>query len=848
MNTNVQAPNRDGLTDSLKKAIVTGGYDPNRLQKIREQQGVDRKTLSQNVSFAQSTLEKIESGHYDPSIDMIREIASALSLNFERFVNVVVNNKSIQTLDNDPVDEDVDRLAEYFERPLSSVFQVNEDEHIDPIQAEKKFDAAVDLLLRHGSPSVFQPLNLVVREALIDHTADAESDERFRTCQLQDGRHRYLKRILDIGVTILQKDEPVPQSTRHRFRTIPRTIIRCIMADNHPGKYTTLLKAALEAYYMILKQQARSTTTPHHPITGSGLLEKMGTKLSFEADIEPAQTILSHILTLNRHYDKNFAFCKNELYKEKLNDLLDAIDFTSYVDWLRDTREEATLVYDHQPPINNCDPLVAITYAFEQAGKLDNITRYNLSHVSKTTRFIKRLETDSHPGLPEFDVEEPSMTSHGKLDALIDRALNERNIKHRDEIKKQAEYELSVIKNHDIADYFLILTDVVRWGRSEDGAVDDPCFGKGPGGDPIPKNDVIYVSPGRGSAAGSAVNYLLGITELNPVEHNLSFTKFFNPEVQKLPDVDLDFDMAGRDYIFDYLEKRWGADNVLPIYADKQQMTSHAAARFITSLPVGNSDVCERLRRTGRVRDADLPPITTDRTANSPVGTKFDFLGLKALNELKQMLIFEPKLRDQSGYRMIDVPIDDEQTFETLCRTIVNGDGSYFQLKQDGLREYIKRLAPDSINQLADIMALYRPGPLHSGLMDEYIKRATGKSNNRSLIPEDDSFNGFDNEFNDTHGLCLYQEQFHTILEKEYNISTRQADKVWRAIGKKGPALTKKYKKQFGESDWETLQWIGEYAFNRSHATSYAYITYYQAYCDTHYPDLYCAAKKKAKQ
>ncbi len=454
-------------------------------------------------------------------------------------------------------------------------------------------------------------------------------------------------------------------------------------------------------------------------------------------------------------------------------------------------------------------------------------------------------------------------------------------------VQARLAYEIEVIEKLGFVSYFLVVQDFIRHARS---------LG-------------IPVGPGRGSAAGSIVAYALGITNLDPLRYNLLFERFLNAARVSMPDIDIDFCGDRRDEVISYVRKKYGEANVSQIVTFGT-MASRGVLRDVgrvLEIPLGDIDQIAKkvpqgpgaslkaalatdkdlaevrnasetnrrlfdlgLKLEGMVRHssihaagvviADRPLIDYVPLARNgddiitqwqmedleQVGLlKMDFLGLKTLTTLHEAV----RLIEQGHGKHIDVdalPLDDAPTY----RLMTDGDTlGVFQLESQGMRELLSRLRPDTFEDVIAVLALYRPGPLQSGMVDMFVKRKHGEEAvaypHASLEPI----------LEETYGVIVYQEQVMRIANVLAGFSLNDADNLRKAMGKKRPEVMAKFKEQFVEGCianghqrtfarelFETIEYFAGYGFNKSHSAAYALLTYQTAYLKAHYPLEFFAA------
>jgi DNA polymerase III subunit alpha len=452
--------------------------------------------------------------------------------------------------------------------------------------------------------------------------------------------------------------------------------------------------------------------------------------------------------------------------------------------------------------------------------------------------------------------------------------------------------EIEIIKKMDYSSYFLIVWDFINHAKK-----------KG-----------IPVGPGRGSAAGSLVSYCLGITDLDPVKYNLLFERFLNPERISMPDIDVDFCKDRRSEVISYVAEKYGKDHVAQIITFGT-MAAKAAIRDVGrafDIPYGEVDRVAKLipnapnttiettlekeaqlkevydsdkkfrelidtamRLEGLCRHAsthaagvvispdpltDYTPLYRNPTDGSIVTQydmgsierigllKFDFLGLKTLTVIDKTLKY---IADNgSEISLKNIPFDDEKTYRLLGSGNTTG---IFQLESPGMRDLLVKIAPNRFEDLIAIVALYRPGPMGSGMIEEFIKRKKGKIPVKYDLPQ------LKDILDETYGVILYQEQVMSIANKLANFSMGQADILRKAMGKKRPDEMEKQKEAFIEGArsngisekkaqriFDLITYFAEYGFNKSHSAAYAYVAYQTAYLKTHYPVEFMAATLSA--
>jgi len=452
--------------------------------------------------------------------------------------------------------------------------------------------------------------------------------------------------------------------------------------------------------------------------------------------------------------------------------------------------------------------------------------------------------------------------------------------------RERLDYEIGVIKKTGFSGYFLIVADFINYAKTHG----------------------VPVGPGRGSAAGSLVAFCLGITDIDPIKYDLTFERFLNPERISMPDIDVDFCKNKRDEVIRYVTEKYGKDNVAQIitfgtmkskqavrdvgralgmpYAEVDKIaklivsTDRGIEKAINEEPqisemyqtneqvrelLDNAIVVEGLARHASTHAAGIVIANKHLSEYVPlyrgqhdemvtqyhmkiiekIGLiKMDFLGLETLTLIDSVI----KLLKDEGI-VIDIsaiPLDDRKTFELLS----SGDTSgVFQLESRGMKDLLMKLRPSKFDDIMPLIALYRPGPLNSGMVDEFIKR---KNNPDKVTYETPLLEGI---LKDTYGVIIYQEQIMKIARVLANFSLKDADILRKAMSKKIPEELAKYREQFidgsksngvpqaiAEKIYDVIVRFGEYGFNKSHSTAYGLIAYQTAYLKAHYPVHYFAA------
>ncbi|MDA9557222.1 DNA polymerase III subunit alpha [Vibrio sp.] len=468
----------------------------------------------------------------------------------------------------------------------------------------------------------------------------------------------------------------------------------------------------------------------------------------------------------------------------------------------------------------------------------------------------------------------------------------------RPEYDERLKIELEVINNMGFPGYFLIVMEFIQWSKDND----------------------IPVGPGRGSGAGSLVAYALSITDLDPLEYDLLFERFLNPERVSMPDFDIDFCMDKRDKVIDHVAEMYGRDAVSQIitfgtmaakavirdvgrvqghpfgFVDRISklippdpgMTLEKAFKeepALQDLYDGDEDVKELIDKCrileGCTRNAgkhaggvvispttitDFAPIYADAEGKFPVTqfdkndvetaglVKFDFLGLRTLTIIDWALgLINPRLEKEGkkAIRIESIPLQDQASFRLLQNSETT---AVFQLESRGMKDLIKRLQPDSFEDIIALVALFRPGPLQSGMVDNFIDRKHGREDISypDVTWQHDSLK---ETLDPTYGIILYQEQVMQIAQILAGYTLGGADMLRRAMGKKKPEEMAKQRAIFKEGSenngvdgelamkiFDLVEKFAGYGFNKSHSAAYALVSYQTLWLKTHYPAEFMAA------
>ncbi len=522
--------------------------------------------------------------------------------------------------------------------------------------------------------------------------------------------------------------------------------------------------------------------------------------------------------------------------------------------------------------------------------------------ISNTVRIAERCQVDlsgAENHLPNFDVPE-GFTLDGYFEHTVREGFRERlerlrllaaagSLRHTlEEYQQRLSYEIEMIQRMRYPGYFLIVWDFIRYAREQG----------------------IPVGPGRGSAAGSLVAYCLRITDVDPLEYDLIFERFLNPERVSLPDIDIDFCERRRGEVIEYVTRRYGRENVAQIITFGT-MKAKAAVRDVAralDIPLADANKVAKLippaldmtlekavaenqalrdleradprvkelldvarRLEGMARHASThaagvviaPGPITDyaplyKGGRDEIVTqwamkeiervgllKMDFLGLSTLTLIQDALA---EIKRTTGVDLdIDrVPLDDKKTYELFGEGLTYG---VFQFESSGMRDILRKAKPQRLDDLIALNALYRPGPLRSGMVDDFIARKQGSKEIKYELPQLEPI------LNDTYGVIAYQEQVMRIAASLASFSLGQSDVLRKAMGKKNPAVMQAQRQKFvtgavanginekkATKIFDLMEHFAGYGFNKSHSTTYAFLAYQTAFLKANYPWHFQAA------
>jgi DNA polymerase III subunit alpha len=541
-------------------------------------------------------------------------------------------------------------------------------------------------------------------------------------------------------------------------------------------------------------------------------------------------------------------------------------------------------------------------FFLKTADEMAEVFKDHPDALANTMRIAERCHVTIPSGenfLPDFDVP-PGFTVDTYFEHVAREGFAERLPKLRqlaltgalrhtiDEYERRLTYELDMIEQMKYPGYFLIVWDFIRYAREQG----------------------IPVGPGRGSAAGSLVAYCMRITDVDPIDFDLIFERFLNPERVSLPDIDIDFCERRRGEVIEYVTRKYGRENVAQIITFGT-MKAKAVVRDVGRvLEMSFADVDKVAKQVPPALDMTLDkaleenPILREMEATDPkvkellavarrlegmtrhasvhaagvviapraiteyaplykgardeivtqwsmkeierVGLlKMDFLGLSTLT-----LIFDAiaEIKRTTGVDLdIDnIPLDDEKTYQIFQDGQTYG---IFQFESSGMRDILRKSKPQRLEDLIALNALYRPGPLRSGMVDDYIARKQGKTEITYEVPQ------LEPVLADTYGVIAYQEQVMRISNVVAGFTLGEADLLRKAMGKKNPEVMAKMRWKFVDGSkknghaektaahlFDLMEHFAGYGFNKSHSTAYAYLAYQTAYLKANYPWHFAAA------
>ena len=586
----------------------------------------------------------------------------------------------------------------------------------------------------------------------------------------------------------------------------------------------------------------------------------------------------------------------NEVYRRLAKDLKLPLIVSNDVHYLnRDDAEAHEVLLCLQTGSDIDDPrrfrFTTQELFFKTRDEMEALFPDDREALDNTVAVAERCDVQLREGalhLPRFPLPEGFASNDDYLRHLAYQGLERRYREVTEPMRARADFELSVIAKMGFAGYFLIVRDIVDHARS-----------KG-----------IPVGPGRGSAAGSLVTYAVGITDVDPLAHGLLFERMLNPERVSMPDIDIDFCFERRDEVIRYVIERYGQDNVCQIitfgtmaakavvrdvgrvlkvpYEEVDRIaklipgtpgtslkdsldsigdlktlvenspdyrrlmklsltleglsrhaSTHAAGMIITPTPLVNHVPLYKSNRDEITTQYDMKSIDA-------IGLlKIDVLGLRTLTVIDKALRM---VEENHGRRLTveDIPMEDEPTYDLLRAGKTVG---VFQLESEGMRELLKNLKPSGFHDVVAVNALYRPGPLGSGMVTTFVDCKHGR---REIVYDHELLQPI---LEDTYGTILYQEQVMRIASDLAGFSLGEADLLRKAMGKKQKDVMAEQRKRFvegararsikpalAEKIFSQMEKFAEYGFNKSHSAAYAVLSIRTAFLKAHYPAEFMAA------
>lgn len=579
---------------------------------------------------------------------------------------------------------------------------------------------------------------------------------------------------------------------------------------------------------------------------------------------------------------------------QKFNLKLVATNDTHYINQGDHTLQDILICVQTGAKLNDTNRMKIETqelYFKSREQMIDGLGQKYIEAIDNTLEIASKCNVEiefGHFKFPEYQIPSCVKTIEAFLRKLVYMGLNKRYpLGITNTITNRIEYELSVIEKMGYAGYFVVVWDFIDFAR---------------------KNN-IPIGPGRGSAAGSLVAYALGITQLDPLKYNLIFERFLNPERISMPDIDIDICQERRQELIEYVIKKYGADKVAQIITFGT-MKARAAIRdvgrvmnvslskidTVAKLIPFNSNIktsletIEEFRKIyledkeiqkivdisvkleNKVRHAsvhaagivitknpltDNVPLYCDNK-NKVVSTqyqmkelenlgilKMDFLGLRNLTNLQRTIDYIQKNLGET-IKLDDIPLNSKKVYDMLSQGDTTG---VFQMESLGIRKILKKLQPDKFEDIIALLALYRPGPLGSGMVDDFINGKNGTIEIKYPHPS------LKSTLEETYGVILYQEQVMKIANIMAGYSLGEADILRRAMGKKNIEIMEQnrekfiqrsiengYSKEIALEMFELIDKFAGYGFNKSHSAAYALIAYWTAYFKANYIKEYYAA------
>jgi DNA polymerase-3 subunit alpha len=554
----------------------------------------------------------------------------------------------------------------------------------------------------------------------------------------------------------------------------------------------------------------------------------------------------------------------------QIHDILLCIGTSKMLDDVKRLRFDSDLFYYRSPE----DMIKTFSYA-------PDAIKNTLAIAEKTN---VEINTDKLL-LPQFPVPKEYKSDLEYLETLCRMGLSKRYSQVKPEHEERLRHELSVINKMGFASYFLIVSDFIKYA----------------------KDNGISVGPGRGSGAGSMVAYSLGITDICPLKYDLLFERFLNPDRRSMPDLDIDFADSGRDEVIKYVRQKYGQEKcaqIITFGSMQSRLVIKDVARVMGFTPTESNNIAklvaqnvsisetletsadlsklvktderiskliaasqklEGLKRHSGVHAAGLVIANQEITNYSPLAKgskdiittqydgnvlprlgllKVDFLGLRTLTIIDDCVKFIRK--KNPDFKLNDIALDDKKTYELLAEAKTMG---VFQLESKGMRELIRKLKPSTIDDVIALIALYRPGPMGSGMLDDFVNRKAGKTKIVYDHPLQEPI------LKSTYGVILYQEQVMKMSVALAGFTPGEADNLRKAMSKKIPEVIEKEREKFingagakgidkrkAEKIFNNIVAFGGYGFNKSHSAAYGVVSYRTAYLKANYPLEYLTA------
>ncbi|MDR3281929.1 MAG: DNA polymerase III subunit alpha [Endomicrobium sp.] len=528
-------------------------------------------------------------------------------------------------------------------------------------------------------------------------------------------------------------------------------------------------------------------------------------------------------------------------------------------------------------------------FYYRSAEEMEKTFSYMPEAIQNTLQISEKIHIEIPNDkllLPQFPIPKEYKSDSEYLEILCYKGFRARygnTIKL--EYEKRLKHELSIINRMGFSSYFLIVSDFINYA----------------------KNHNIPVGPGRGSGTGSIVAYTLGITDICPLKYGLLFERFLNPDRHSMPDLDIDFADSGRDEVIQYVRQKYGEEKcaqIITFGSMQSKLVIKDVARVIGFTAIESNNIAklipqntsitealkistelqklvksdkrianlltvsqklEGLKRHTGVHAAGMVIANEEITNYSPIAKgsknivttqydgvvlprlgilKIDFLGLRTLTTIDD----SSKLirKRNPDFNLTDIPLDDKKTYELLNKAKTMG---VFQLESKGMRDLIRKLKPEDINDIIALIALYRPGPMGSGMLDDFVNRKNGKIKIVYDHPLQKSI------LQDTYGIILYQEQVMKMSVEIAGFRPEEADNLRNAMSKKIPEVIEKQREKFvrgakekginkkiADKIFNNILAFAGYGFNKSHSAAYSLISYRTAYLKANYPIEYLTA------